>query len=280
MLTPPADLAALEAQWHEVFPLDKPMLIEDQPPFEAATDPWSAEHEARWSSFLERHPEALDSLEILDDLASAATVHPDRGTRAFAERVQRPLLERAFAIIERALAEAPADTRIEWIVGPNRSALRPLERLVALELRSGNRPRAIAIAELMVRLNPTDNHGLRALLVNHYLRGGEDQRALELCERYPDDIDTSIAFGRLLALYRLGRIEEAETELAELLPSLRKIVRALINPAQRRPHLSEGPGVIVGSAEEAWYYRQEMRRTWQDTPGALAWLKTASRRLT
>lgn len=40
----------------------------------------------------------------------------------------------------------------------------------------------------------------------------------------------------------------------------------------KRPKFSEH-GILIGGEDQAWLYREEMRDLWQDTPGALDWLK-------
>jgi hypothetical protein len=47
---------------------------------------------------------------------------------------------------------------------------------------------AINTAETLLALNPDDNRGVRFRLVNEYLRGGSDEKALALAEQYPADI--------------------------------------------------------------------------------------------
>lgn len=76
----PASLAALEHHWHEVFPPD---------------NPWKPGLEEQWMAFLTQHPEAFDSLDILDDLSTALTRHPQYGADWLDHALIKPLLARA-----------------------------------------------------------------------------------------------------------------------------------------------------------------------------------------
>ena len=73
-LTAPNCLAKVERQWHRFFPLQKPFYVQDQP-FDDH-DVWGYACETHWCGFLREHPESFDSLDILDDIATALARHP------------------------------------------------------------------------------------------------------------------------------------------------------------------------------------------------------------
>ena len=127
----------------------------------------------------------------------------------------------------------------------------------------------------MLALNPHDNHGMRDELINELLKSGENQQALELVARYPDDAGADLAFGAALAHFRLGALEKAREALGAALRFHAKLPRYLIREQVARPRTSEF-GVSFGGEDEAWIYRESMREAWADTPGALAWLKRES----
>lgn len=273
-LLPPAELRGLEAEWHQVFPLAKPFGLSDAPLGEA--DAWDRAGVEKWSSFLEDHPEAFDSLEILDDLATAVLQYPSGEGFSIDSQLLAPVLERAHDIIEHALAPVP-EPALAWVYGQNRAPLRSLVRLFALRLREETDEAAVALAERILALNPDDHHALRNFLVNHYLQTDRDRDALDLAEEYPKDISAMTGFGAVLALYRLGRLQEAEDALADVLEQHGAVVRYLTAPRIRRPKLSPH-GVVPGGEDEAWYFREEMRPVWKATPGALAWLAQTAER--
>ncbi|QTF91284.1 hypothetical protein [Halomonas sp. BM-2019] len=102
--------------------------------------------------------------------------------------------------------------------------------------------------------------------------------ALAIAEQYPDDHLAETHYGRMLALVRLNRLHEAEAALRDAFEALPKVLNYLIADKPQRPKL-DPHGMIAGGADQAWYYRQEMRDVYQATPGMLSWLKRTKQRL-
>lgn len=273
LVAPPA-VAALEPEWRAVFLQDKPFSVH-------ATgftddDVWDPDEEEDWMEFLEAHPEAFDSLDIIDDLATAVLNHPRRDLAGIAEKLQQPLLRRAHAIIDGALSRSE-NPQLHWGWTGNRPALRSLVRLVYMELDLGNDDAAAALAGTVLSLNPHDNHGLRTLAINGLLRAGDNDRAVELARQYPGDFHPDVAYGEALALFRLARYGEAQAVLDNALNILPKVPRFLTSDKVRKPKIDPA-GVTIGGNDQAWLYREEMREVWNATPGALKWLRKASKR--
>jgi tetratricopeptide (TPR) repeat protein len=265
-LCPPTALPQLETAWHQAYRSSKPFSI--QLASRRGEDVWESD---RWLRFLERHPEAADSLDVLDDIATALYVHPESNLPWIARALVLPLLQRARQILEKVV---PAeDSRVmPWVLKENRAALRLLFRLFLLQEERGDATGAAATMEDLLRLNPDDNHGVRAELMNHYLRHREDQRALELASRFPNDLLADLAYGEVLALYRMGQKEHAERALTRAVGRLPRIPHYLTRKRVRQPALRPD-GVRPGDDDQAWLYREAMRDVWAAEPGVLAWLK-------
>jgi hypothetical protein len=272
VLMPPADIAAVECEWHKVFPLEKPFSIQDQP-FDNH-EIWDEQSESRWCGFLREHPDSFDSLDILDDLATAVGRHPQADAPGLDDLLLGPLLARVETIVAHACPMS-AKTALPWVIDRNRTALRSLMRTLQWRLARNERDTAVATAEALIDLNPDDTHGVRFVLMNEYLRAGCDQKALALAERYPHDIAPETRFGAVLALLRLRRLQEAELALHTATSDLPKTAQYLLPPRIRRPRLAQGT-IEVGGDDQAWLYRDEMRAVWQQTPGALEWLRAHS----
>lgn len=266
-LVTPAPLRRLETEWRRLFPLDKPFSVH-LVPF-GDEDPWE---QAQWVEFLEEHPEAADSLDILDDIATAVTAHPHTGLPWLGRSILLPLLERGQAILDRAVPTGSPEA-IPWGLPQNRPGLRLLYRQYLYHEEEGDSQEAQACMERLLQLNPEDNHGARAELMNLYLRAGENDAALALAGRYPDDrLFPELAYGKVLALYRLGERERAAAALAEARLRLPEIPRYLIPKRTKQPQLNP-LGLSPGGEDQAWHYRGSMRDVWEAEPGALTWLK-------
>lgn len=265
-LRPPQALRRLEARWRGVLATPKPDSTRLTPPVE--TDLWERED---WLHFLAGHPEAADSLDILDDLATALYLHPESSLPWLARALLVPVLERGRRILERALPPAVAGT-LPWSTTENRPALRLLFRLYLFQTEGGFDAPAAATLETLLRRNPGDDHGVRAELMNHYLRQHEDAKALELAERFPGDPLADLAYGEVLALYRLGRHADAQHALAAAVDRLPRISHYLTRKRVRRPAPRPAAGA-TGDDDRAWLYREAMRDVWAAEPRVLAWLK-------
>lgn len=258
---PSAEAKKAEAAWNKAWPGHKPDLASldaefDDGPFETAE---------RWLEVLRRHPAAFDSLSVLDDLVLLAEPLAEEVFPELRARVLGPLLGRSLAIIRASLA-LHEDRRVEWAYLENRPALRLLGQEARRLDRLGQTDEAASLYAWMLRLNPNDNQGHREWMINHHLRTGADERALEVASAYADDFLVPTLFGRALALWRLGRREEAEARLREAAKDRPRAVRALLADEMARPE-SDPYGVAVGGEEEAWLYREDMRETWQANPG-------------
>lgn len=265
VLEPPKKLAAIERQWHAVFPLDKPFSVH---PLPFHGDPW-AEPES-WLAFLERHPETGDSLDILDDVYTALMMHEASEALWVRQDLHHTILRRAETIL-RASVGTGAVPHVPWVVAENRPVLRLLSHAVSLALDTGAAAEALRLMQWLLALNPNDNHGWRSYLANAYLRGGEAGQALALCERYPDDIQPEILYGRALALFLLGRRDEADAALREATEKLPKVLQALRRARMRQPALSPH-GITLGGDDQAWLYREEMRDVWLRRDDVRRWV--------
>ncbi len=270
VLQPSPEIEKLEAQWHAVSQLDKPFGIQDFP--DQHWEGWEPEKAGPWIGFLEQHPEAADSLDILDDLVTAFFLYPDMPQPVMSREGMVPLLRRAVAIIEKNLAGLKKPCLL-WNRLSNRPALRSLNRLYAMtrygfeDLQEADR-----LAELVFEINPHDNHGLRREYLNDLLRRGKNEHAVAITEMFPDDVFVETVYGKLLAMYRLGRLKSAQPLAEKAIDAYPLVARYLTRARIKKPQISEY-GIHIGGEDQAWLYREEMRETWQQSAGALDWLK-------
>jgi hypothetical protein len=169
-LVPPESLTEVDPGWEDAFfeALPEDFLDEageedegfdedfedEEEEDEEDLDPWDEERAERWLGYLLENPEALDSLETLEDLAHA--VHGlvvDRFT--FLDRpVLRPILDRALAIVRQSLAARPEVTRLPEEHEPNGSALELISLAAAQASRANEPERVREMVEWLKRLDP------------------------------------------------------------------------------------------------------------------------------
>ena len=260
-----------EEEWQSVSGMEKPFSTR---PFSGVEgECWKRREE--WVDWLRGHTQALDSMTILDDLAILLDIA--RHQLGIRNRWRDALLARGLAIIEKHWP--PHRTgKLPWLLEANRPALRLLASFIdngAADWEDGRTESAIG---LYLRLNPNDNHGVRCHLVDRLLTVGRDAEALACAERYPEDMFAETRYGATLALYRLGRLDEADAHLDEALADLPLVSKYLVRDRIAQPRKSDAAaGMTIGGEEQAWYYREDMRDVWVNSSGALEWLARRSR---
>jgi tetratricopeptide (TPR) repeat protein len=268
-LVPGDELVALAVQWRQHAKVFKPDLT-----LASAGDAYAWEGLAPAIPWLERHPRAWQSFDVLDDVA---LVVQDAGLTTGMELLLEPLLERAHALLRLVLdSNAAGDCTLPWGFLENRPALRLAAALYYLRRDQRRIDDAFAIAHwLVTTVNPHDNHGLREELTRLCLERGDARGALDICARFPDDALVGTLFNRPLALFLLARHVEAESALREAM-ALRPHVLPMLFAANPKAPRSDGPFLRVAGKEEAWLYRDAHRSLW-DNSGALTWARGVDR---
>ncbi len=265
-LCSPASLVRLEQAWHQRFPVPKPDAV--RLTADGAETAWQA---TDWIELLLQYPETGDSLDILDDVATVLYDHPESSLPWVSNKLMRPLLARAEAIIDASLAAEPP-CALPWSEARNRPALRMLVRRWLQHIEEDEHAAGATVLERLLQLNPADHHGIRAELMNHYLRQDLDEQALDLAQQFPGDALADLAYGEVLALFRLGESERAAQALRAAVGRLPSIPVYLMRKRVKRPALAAEGGVPDGDGQ-AWLYREAMRDVWAAEPGLLAWMK-------
>jgi tetratricopeptide (TPR) repeat protein len=246
------------------------VLTEDLP--RSDHDPWVPMMADPWLTFLEGNPAAFHSVDVLDDLGAALNLLRESGLFWSTDALVEGLGRRCAGILDRALTDVPAGSHLPWAMPQNRAALRMESRLGMALISTRREADAFEQEMRLLRLNPGDNHGVRASVMNRLLSAGRDEEAVALAERYPDDAIVEVAYGSVLALYRLGRHADALAALETARNMSPKVVDYLVRGRVRKPSL-DGHYLRHGGDDEAWYYREHMREIWVAVPGLLAWLK-------
>ncbi len=100
---------------------------------------------------------------------------------------------------------------VPWGFLENRPALRLMARHInQLKYRTvGSVERWLPRAQVLLRINPNDNHGYRELVSTELLRQRHPTDALAILDQYPDDAMGAVCMNRVLALFLLDRQVEA-----------------------------------------------------------------------
>jgi len=220
--------------------------------------------------WLENNPLAFQSLEILEDWLGA--LEGVRVTHGFEEIVLIPLLQHAEAVLRLVLKNNKAEKLLlKWDWHENRPALKLMGRLAIMYRVTKRLEDAVNIMAWMVStLNPNDNQGMRDFLIHDFLRLGRVPEALNLAQKYPDDM-ACMAYGSALALFMAKQEVVARAAIKVARERYPEVCKMLLGDKPKQPRLKEGY-VRLGGKDEAWYYRQDHLDLWQ-TSGGLEWLR-------
>jgi tetratricopeptide (TPR) repeat protein len=265
-------LNALQTRWQSTFRQVKPMSTYVQ---NNAEDVWK--NAADWLKLLKQEPQLWNCFDVIDDLVMATECLP---VHSVVELVTIPLAERAAELLQLTLEKFGKDPaqqmqlRCEWIVGENRSALRPIAHLTFLCKDLGKADRFMNLAHWFVfGLNPNDNHGFRDDLSNAFICEDRNQEVLQICDTYPEDAP-NLALNGVLACYRLGQLNEAAAALKTTHDHYPKAVKMLLKASVKAVKPDGGGGILVGGNYQAWLYYEAMQAQWMNSSGSIAWAKT------
>ncbi len=129
-------------------------------------------------------------------------------------------------------------------------------------------------------MNPNDNQGVRAMAIEALFKLGRFEDALEIAEKYPNDIMPETLYGRALALFKLGQRQEASVVLREAIEYIPLVAKELLKMKHRLPETAMPDAVTVGGVDEAYYYWERCGQFWEEDTEALEWLRKTVRQTT
>ena len=162
---------------------------------------------------------------------------------------------------------------IPWGYLENRPYLKLLmERAMSIEF-GGKVSKSIPYYEEILRLNPSDNQGIRDVLATLYLKTNQLEKVLELGKQYPDDLMQELLMGRVLALFKLGRVEEAEQLIMRRYREVKHVAKEILQRKHLQPESYQPDRMTVGGEDEAYHYYLAQGGLWEGTKGAKEWLR-------
>jgi tetratricopeptide (TPR) repeat protein len=158
---------------------------------------------------------------------------------------------------------------LPWLILENRPFLRAYHGLGLEYLARGKTEKALEMFENILAMNPGDNQGVRALVVDCSFQLNRPKDVLVICNWYPDDGMEQLMYGRALALYQLGRRDEAAEALDDAIEFLPLVAKELTKKRHQRPKDLRRNYITYGGADQAYTYWMEQGQHWKNTPGAI-----------
>jgi tetratricopeptide (TPR) repeat protein len=213
---------------------------------------------------------ARRALALSADCADAHTILAENAPN---RKAALPLHEQALAAGERALGEAfQGHVGHFWGVLETRPYMRARLGLAQCLWTHGRRDEAIGHAEEMLRLNPSDNQGVRYILAGWLLAQDRDAEVLALLNRFSEEGSASWQYTRALLVFRQqGDTTEARELLRRALQANGYVPDYLLG---KKYPPAEGPSSYSpGQESEALVYLPGFLPAWKSTDGAIAWIR-------
>jgi tetratricopeptide (TPR) repeat protein len=254
--------------------LDSKIASGEIPP-SAALDPLDEAQSLVYEAWNSEGPQrvrlARKALETSPDCADAYVIlaEEDARDRRQALELYRKGMEAAERALDPALFRESAGRF--WSVMETRPYMRARLGLAECLWEAGRREEALGHLRELLRLNPSDNQGVRYILAQVLLETGADEELGELLERFRGDASPQILYSHALWMFR----REGRGRMADEL--LERAVRA--NPhvpgyllKRRKPPREAPRSAGPGSEEEAAAYAMGASESWRKTLGASEWL--------
>jgi len=221
-------------------------------------------------SIIEEHPEHIDAHHHL------AMLLTQQGKKEEAFQ----LWEKAVGIGTQCFSKdfAMGNDLLEWGWIENRPFLRAYDGLGLAYLEKKEVEKALSIFNNLLALNPNDNQGVRDLIVECNFALNRPEKVLRVCDKYPDDAMAHMSYGRPLALFQLGKKDEAEKAMKDAIKYLPLVAEELIKTKHKKPEGMMNGYITMGGPDEAYDYWKRVGKYWGDTEGAIDFVKECLRK--
>lgn len=254
-LTPPTAIPRVERSWREV----------------PSPDPWADGPSSAQLRFLEKDPDALDSLEVLNDLVTQLHLWPAASTPWHRVGLLLPLARRGHAIVREAWSRGGAgEPRLPALAdSPRRRAA--LELLAAASEAYGQESDdPIPVYRLMLELDPSDELQVIPRTAIAHASNGDFGEVLALARAHQGPVPFALAYTQALAQLALGDRKGARDSVEAAYRGDPLVMDYLTGRKKARPRPS---GRAPTKAELAWAEAGLIRGSWQSVEGALDWLR-------
>ena len=215
---------------------------------------------------------AREALELWKDCAGAYVILGDEAAHTLIEA--KHFYEQAVEAGARAIGPDAFESSVGafWGILGTRPYMRARVALAGCLWTLGDCDAAIDHLFEMLRLNPSDNQGIRFVLCNWLLARNRDEELGLLLRQYSQDPTAVWAYSRALLAFRAeGRSRKAAARLKAALKVNPFVSDYLLGFEPAPDHVPEYIG--FGDETEAIAYALDAAKVWLATEGALAWLR-------
>lgn len=230
-------------------------------------DAWEA------SSRKERIRLAREALSISPDCSDAYNLLAEEEARSIEEA--KEFYQKGVEAGRRALGEKmfKEDYGHFWGYVPTRPYMRSRAGLMECLWKLGSYDEAIGHAREMLKLNVSDNQGIRYILIAYLAELGRYDELEKFMKKgdYRDDCAAEWVYTKaLLAFVKMGDSKIAQNQLKAAL-GFNKYVPDYLTGKKAIPVVLPDR-ITMGGEDEAYCYAWRYRKSWGKVPGAISWL--------
>lgn len=164
-----------------------------------------------------------------------------------------------------------------WLHHETRPFMRCLSFNALYLYQLGRKQESIAMYEEIIRLNPSDNQGIRDIMMLYLIELNEDEKFRKYAKKFRHDTMVFARYNKVLFEFKTSGASAGASVLLEDALHYNPHVPALLlskkKPTDSPVHYSPG------EKTEALYYAEFAHPVWRQVPGALEWLIGESSRL-
>ena len=221
---------------------------------------------------------AKEALSISPDCADAYNLLAEEESKTLEE--SKDLYQKGVEAGRRALGEKifKEDIGNFWGYLPTRPYMRSLAGLMECLWKLGSHDEAISYARKMLKLNISDNQGIRYILIAYLAELGQYDELEKFMNKsdYKDDCAAEWLYTKaLVAFVKEGDSESARKELKNALNG-NKYVPEYLTGQKAVPKVLPDR-ITMGGEDEGFCYSWRYKKAWGEVPGALDWLKEQSK---
>ncbi len=161
---------------------------------------------------------------------------------------------------------------IDWGFLENRPFLRAMQGIGMVYLEIGQRQKATNQFNHLLKYNPNDNQGVRALAIESLIAQGKFKEILKINATYPNDILPEVMYGAVMANYYLGKEKEAKKALKDAIKLHPHVAKELTKTKHKKIESEIHGHVSIGGEDQAYEYWDRTRQYWTN-PQLLAFIK-------
>jgi len=242
----------------------RPPLSPEEEAQELAWDAMDAETEEQARKLaklaLTKDPDCVDALLILADIEAHSAKEAIAAVEKAVEAGERTLGKQYIA----------KNTGYFWGLVETRPYMRALLQLAVLRQSAGHLRIAIRLCDKMLKLNPTDNQGVREMALGCYLAADDLAGAQALLQHYKIDESATFLWGRVLERFLGGDRSGARRALKKAREANGYVELYM---SGLRPLPAEAPETYtLGSEAEALCVLENLMQAWAKHQKAIFWL--------